>query len=334
MVDTYTHKDLASLCSVSETTIKSYRRKFPGFIPVLTRGKPIRFKKEAGDVCLKIRDCFEKGMSVRETGKILKENFKEERTAPTKAARPASSPSAVSDEYLEKFFKTAGQMMQGMASMATAQAKTGQRLEKLEKAVSALIDTETRNSELYAQLLTQQTNAPQPQTLTSEETVAPSGNFTAPTAEPKTEKVRARKIVNVKSSEGDVKSYALEKEEKDTTATLQAPPEELLSSPIVILNTQGEFLGVPGRLSLSGFVEILTREAEEVGASRSSWRQDNSHWVYTMDAPGGDSHELFFASTTTPRGNLVALLDRLDVNNKQTSPQFLQEFFRQIKDKI
>ena len=57
MADTYTHKDLANLCSVSETTIKSYRRKFPGFIPVLTRGKPIRFKKDAGDVCLKIRDC-------------------------------------------------------------------------------------------------------------------------------------------------------------------------------------------------------------------------------------------------------------------------------------
>jgi DNA-binding transcriptional MerR regulator len=328
MVDTYTHKDLASLCSVSETTIKSYRRKFPGFIPVLTRGKPIRFKKEAGDVCLTIRDCFEKGMSVRETGKILKKNFKEERTAPTKTTRPASSPSAVSDEYLEKFFKTAGQMMQGMASMATAQAKTGQRLEKLEKAVSALIETETRNSELYAQLLTQQTRE------TSEETSAPPKSSSVPTSEPKTEKVRARKIVNVKSSEGDVKSYSLEKEEKNTTVTLQAPPEELLSSPIVILNTQGEFLGVPGRLSLSGFVEILTRESEEVGASRSSWRQDNSHWVYTMDAPGGDSHELFFASTTTPRGNLVALLDRLDVNNKQTSPQFLQEFFRQIKDKI
>ncbi len=45
-----------------------------------------------------------------------------------------------------------------------------------------------------------------------------------------------------------------------------------------------------------------------------------------MEVPGGDSHELYFTSTTTPKGNLVVLLDRLDVNGKKTTPQFLQEF--------
>ncbi len=99
------------------------------------------------------------------------------------------------------------------------------------------------------------------------------------------------------------------------------------------MNEQGEFLGVPGRLALSGFVGILVREAEEDGASMSSWRREDENWVFTMEAPSGDSHELFFMSTTTPRGNLVVLLDRLDVNGKETSQQFLQEFFRQVKDK-
>ena len=103
MADTYTHKDLAKLCGVSETTIKSYRRKFPGFIPVLTRGKPIRFKNEAAEVCLKIRDCFDKGMSVNDTHKVLKENFKESPVSTSRHTPAAPEPSGVlSQEYLEK----------------------------------------------------------------------------------------------------------------------------------------------------------------------------------------------------------------------------------------
>ena len=156
MADTYTHKDLANLCSVSETTIKSYRRKFPGFIPVLTRGKPIRFKKDAGDVCLKIRDCFEKGMSVNETLKVLKDNFKEQPAAgrrSTSVAAPQAQ-GGVSQEYLEKFFQTAGQMMQGMAGLATAQVKAEHRLKKVETALGKLLEIETRNSEQFSQLLT------------------------------------------------------------------------------------------------------------------------------------------------------------------------------------
>ena len=328
MADTYTHKDLAGLCSVSETTIKSYRRKFPGFIPVLTRGKPIRFKKEAGDVCLKIRECFDKGMSVNETHKVLKDNFKEQKSTPQGATTSPQTQGTVSPEYLEKFFKTAGQMMQGMASLATAQAKSNQRLTKLENAIETLIDIETRNSEAFAQLMTQLTA---PATETS--STMPSNSEAGAVAQD--QKVRARKIVNVKGPEGDVKSYAIEKDEAPTEPpVLERPTDAFLNTPIVIRNDQGEFLGVPGRLPVSGFVEILVREAEEGGASLSSWRRDDDIWIFTMDVPGGDSHELLFTTTTTPRGNLVVLLDRLDVNKKQTSSQFLQEFFRQVKDKI
>lgn len=324
MEDTYTHKDLANLCSVSETTIKSYRRKFPGFIPVLTQGKPIRFKKEAGEVCLKIRDCFEKGMSVRETNKVLKEHFKEQPVARQAAPRGQGQPSrgVVSEEYLEKFFATAGQMMQGMASLATAQARSAQRLDKLEKAVNNLIEIETRNSELFTEVIGRMggsggTQAPQQP--------APE----APAAETK---VRSRKIVNVKGPEGEVKSYTLEKSEE--TATEEMPPEAFLATPIVILNDQGEFLGVPGRLSLAGFVEALAREAEEGGSSKAGWQCKDDSWIFSTTMPGGDSHALHFLSTTTPRGNQVVLLDRLDVNGTQTTQQFLQEFFRQVKGKI
>jgi len=331
MAETYTHKDLAKLCSVSETTIKSYRRKFPGFIPVLTRGKPIRFKKEAADVCLKIRDCFEKGMSVRETGKVLKEHFKED-----PKSKPMSQPTAqagggsgvVSEEYLDQFFSTAGQMMQGMASLATAQAKTGQRLEKLENAVNALLEAETRNAEMFGQLMGSMKEAPAKPA--ADKTPTPEA---APAPPKSAEKSRTRKVV-VTDREGSVKSYTLQKEEKAPESLPKRPSDAFLNTPIVILNEQGEFLGVPGRLPLAGFMEILLREADEAAMAHANWRQVDDNWVFTMKVPGGDSHELYFKSTTTPRGNLVVLLDRLDVNSKQTSANFLQEFFRQVKDKI
>jgi hypothetical protein len=70
-----THKDLADLLKVSETTIKSYRRKFPGCIPVSSQGKPIRFPAVAADVALRIRDLFELGMSVEEVRLRLAEEF-------------------------------------------------------------------------------------------------------------------------------------------------------------------------------------------------------------------------------------------------------------------
>jgi hypothetical protein len=338
MEDAYTHKDLAALCSVSETTIKSYRRKFPGFIPVLTRGKPIRFRKEAGEVCLKIRDCFEKGMSVKETLAELNKQF-----TPQPGSAPSSPPSSaraqqvVSPAYLDKFFETAGKMMQGMAALATAQAKAGQRLEKVEAVLDKLLEIEARNGERFNELLTK-VGTPSPDT---PPTTSSSGD-----GPPSREAVRARKIVNVRDSGGEVRSYALEKEAgKETgqetdkkadngTAGLEQPPESFLSVPIVIRNEQGEFLGVPGRLDLAGFVEILVREAEEDGAALSRWEREGDHWVFVMDMPGGKSHALHFASTTTPRGNRVILLERLDVDGSETSSRFLQEFFRQIKDKI
>lgn len=331
MAETYTHKDLAQLCSVSETTIKSYRRKFPGFIPVLTRGKPIRFKKEAADVCLKIRDCFDKGMSVRETEKVLKEQFKQDPASKPKPqqASQASGGGVVSEEYLDQFFSTAGQMMQGMASLATAQAKTGQRLEKLENAVNALLEAETRNAEMFGQLMGRMKETPEKG---STEQAAQTEASPAP---PKSaDKPRARKVVKVTDREGSVKSYTLQKEEQVSESLPKRPSDAFLNTPIVILNEQGEFLGVPGRLPLAGFMEVLLREADEAAMSHANWRQMDDNWVFTMKVAGGDSHELYFKSTTTPRGNLVVLLDRLDVNGKQTSSSFLQEFFRQVKDKL
>ncbi len=75
MSQTVTHKDLARKLKVSETTIKSYRRKFEDCIPVASQGKPIRFLPEAVAVCMRIRDLFDLGMSVEEVRARLAEEF-------------------------------------------------------------------------------------------------------------------------------------------------------------------------------------------------------------------------------------------------------------------
>ncbi|MEF2230341.1 MAG: DNA-binding protein [Pseudodesulfovibrio sp.] len=328
MEETCTHKDLADLCSVSETTIKSYRRKFPGYIPVSTRGKPIRFRREAGEVCLAIRDCFAKGMSVDETLAALKARFTPQPGEPRPAPAPAPAPggaSVVSPQQLEKFFETAGRMMQGMAALATAQAKSVQRLEKVEAALESLLEIESRNGERFARLLAH-FGSPSPDT--------PPLPTSSGDGAPAPEKVRARKIVNVRDSGGEVRSYAIEKEEPADPVRLEQPPEAFLATPIVIRTEQGEFLGMPGRLPLSGFVEALVREAEEKGVSLTRWEERGGEWTFVAEVPGGSSHALHFASTTTPRGNRVALLERLDVDGKEATPRFLQEYFRQIKDRI
>ena len=82
-----THKALADLLGVSETTVKSYRRKFPGCIPVASQGKPIRFTAEAAAVATRIRDFFETGMSVEEVRARLAKEFAWISPEPPKAAK-------------------------------------------------------------------------------------------------------------------------------------------------------------------------------------------------------------------------------------------------------
>ncbi|MDO9631884.1 MAG: helix-turn-helix domain-containing protein, partial [Humidesulfovibrio sp.] len=76
-MQTYTHRDLAGLLGVSETTVKSYRSKFPGFLPVAREGKPVRLHPEALEVCRHIRDLFADGLTITQATERLKTEFKE-----------------------------------------------------------------------------------------------------------------------------------------------------------------------------------------------------------------------------------------------------------------
>ncbi len=98
--ESLTHADLSRLLGVSVTTLKSYRRKFPGCIEPLNAGKPLRFPASAAQVCTAIRDGFGQGLSVREIHDQLTSRF----PLPSHNRRLSisrTSPEAVSARALE-----------------------------------------------------------------------------------------------------------------------------------------------------------------------------------------------------------------------------------------
>ena len=98
--DSLTHADLSRLLGVSVTTIKSYRRKFPGFLPALFAGKPLRFSPATAQVCIAIRDAFAQGRSVREVHELLTSSYPE-RSDNRHLSISKTSPAAVSALVLE-----------------------------------------------------------------------------------------------------------------------------------------------------------------------------------------------------------------------------------------
>lgn len=323
---TLTHADLAAGVGVSVTSIKGYRRKFASFIPVAGWGKPIRFKPEALDVCKRIHGLFQEGLSEARVRQALKREFEEyEEGKAEEEAAAGSSPAfaaGISEESFKDFFKAAGQMMHGMAALATAQARADQRLSRLERSLQGLLEAQAESVAAVTALAGE-----------LRQFAAGRGADSGP--------VRARRVVTVRGDQGQAATYAFEPGAAPEPAPSDLPPDALLALPVAIRSERGEFLGVPGRLSLAAFVRVLERQAGHAEGGHASWswekgaREEGSSvsWVLTLDM-GGRRHDLRFTEVTTPSHVQVALLSRLDVDGAETSPAFLQEFLRQIKDRV
>ena len=142
---TYTHKDLAALLGVSETTVKSYRRKFPGCIPVANRGKPIRFTEAAAKVAIRIRDLFETGMSVEEVRARLSQEFdwispdtSTEREAKGPVAKRVSRTSGKVHEVGPELSIGVSNMAKSMVALTQQQKAIMSKLERVEAMLSDL----------------------------------------------------------------------------------------------------------------------------------------------------------------------------------------------------
>jgi len=151
---TYTHRDLARELGVSETTIKSYRSKFPTFLPVAREGKPVRLHPEALPVCLRICDLFAQGLSIVQTTQVLKAEFKEyplnrrlsNRQGPRQGGGLATPGASVEPDRPDA-------LTARIEALTNGQEQARVRMEQLEAEVRNLATLEAASKALVAELV-------------------------------------------------------------------------------------------------------------------------------------------------------------------------------------
>ena len=130
---TYTHKELSDLLGVSETTVKSYRRKFPGCIRVASYGKPIRFDEDAVRVSTRIRDLFETGMGVKDVRARLAAEFDWITLEPGPDEAPREEkPRAGGKDFSPELSQGVSNMARSLVDMTQKQKAILKRIEGLE----------------------------------------------------------------------------------------------------------------------------------------------------------------------------------------------------------
>ena len=280
-----THRDLARMLGVSETTVKSYRRKFPDCIPVASQGKPIRFTAEAAAVSLRIRDLFEMGMSVEEVRARLAAEFAW--IAPEAPAQgqddgdePAAPPQPARVELPQDFTLAVSNLAKSMVGLTQQQNAILKRVQHVETLLGGLVqpgegvtgpagaigrpgwldEAQALADRFEALLRAVSADAAQPAPTASGTPATPQAD--AGSGDPTAESTGAdgpAHAANPASSGGRVVPFpggmaapapgvpnALDAPEATYPAP-QDPPRHLLALPLVVQSPQGEFLGVAGR---------------------------------------------------------------------------------------
>lgn len=124
-----------------------------------------------------------------------------------------------------------------------------------------------------------------------------------------------------------------------------APPDELLTRPLVLRSAQDQFLGVTDRqgqaLNLAGFLSLVEGplSANAQGRARrvvaSCWDGGDDGWSLTLSISGMSAPRCCVLETRclrTPSGNQVTLLTGMQVDGAQVSNEFVVQMFRQLRD--
>ena len=275
--ESLTHKNLSALTGVSETTIKSYRKKFPGFFPLHSRGKPLRFASETAEVCKRIRQCFERDLSVEEIRSVLEKEFSHLRQGEPAAAEPeqnifpeASGVRTEGDsghlvQALHQQHQAFDTLIDKCSLLAEAQSETNTRLLKLQESFADFLslflareDLIGRGLEtLHKQLANHLEHSESGLHTLAQEIIQGLDALRAAMPLPP-----EQKSVLVRNSYGDTTRYffqsgtaSSETVASRTTVSPTAPesgehlqpPQGLLRAPLVVRSETGEYLGIAGR---------------------------------------------------------------------------------------
>jgi len=119
------------------------------------------------------------------------------------------------------------------------------------------------------------------------------------------------------------------------------PTAEYLEQPLVIRNSEGEYLGVAGKgrkhFSLEDFVKLLE---DSVTCHRSvdlKWKDNGGKWVLVIDASESDAPAqkkivLVTEENVTPNNNTVVRIDSMEINGKSVPGALLFSLFKQIRE--
>ncbi len=357
MSQTYTHKDLARKLKVSETTIKSYRRKFPECIPVASHGKPIRFLAEAVAVCTRIRDLFDMGMSIEEVRGRLSQEFPWiSLVADEKSQQPQNS-GVMPQEFTTALSNLAKSMVTLLQQQNTIIERMGTLETALEEARTLAVPREgglktadfkavledlqgyLRNALMPLQQL-QRLNEVQGATEVLHQaaasmvdaaqimrSLADRGKGQPQENEPSSKVVRFPVAANAQQAE------------QAAPGVPQDPPRAFLLKPMVVRAVNGAYIGAGGknrgRFTLNDFKALLVYGRQPGEHFSLHWEQAGSDWIATLTQRGAEASgkwRLQLKEAMSQSGVGVVELTGFAANDRSTHPAEFVAFVDSLTD--
>lgn len=339
MSKTYTHKDLSKALKVSETTIKSYRRKFPGCIPIASRGRPIQFELASLDVARRIRDCFSEGMNVKEVRLRLAKEFswiqpeleKEQKGSKEKITPTPEISQGVSDmaksmvtmsthqkgimkrmQIIESQLENLGleghdfnELKEAKVKKDKAQEESlNERINRLDSITGTLADT-------LSVLVTKMDDLIKRQARQEKDLDDDLSEFQGEDRKPKTNVIAFHKKDFDISEETRAFLEENTKEEKE-------PGREYLSLPMVVRMADGKYISAGsrgrGRFSLNDLKAILVHGFNPPEHYLMVWEKAENDWWLVLTQPelkDGKTISMQFKEIPTKQGNSVLEITQL-----------------------
>ncbi|WP_432738893.1 hypothetical protein [Maridesulfovibrio sp. FT414] len=119
------------------------------------------------------------------------------------------------------------------------------------------------------------------------------------------------------------------------------PSVDYLERPLVIMNSEGEYLGVAGKsrkhFSLEDFVKLLENSVNSHRSVDLRWQHRDGCWVLVISASEGDESMkkeivLVTEENVTPSRNTVVRIVSMNINDKSVPDALLFSLFKQIRE--
>ncbi|MDR3073327.1 MAG: helix-turn-helix domain-containing protein [Deltaproteobacteria bacterium] len=352
MSQAVTHKDLARKLKVSETTIKSYRRKFAECIPVASKGKPIRFLPEAVAVCTRIRDLFDLGMSVEEVRARLAQEF----TWISLVGREEPEAAPAAGGMPQEFTIALSNLAKSMVTLLQQQSAIMDRMDKLETvfgdtlALGAVLpqegamkaaDFKAMLEDLQAYLRNALMPLQQLQRLNEVVNVAEVLHQAAGSMVDAAQIMRS--LAKSQTPEGGEAPAKLLR--FPTTASQQAqreqagssmppmqpvpqdPPRAFLLKPMVVRTVDGAYIGAGGksrgRFTLNDFKALLVYGRQPGEHFSLHWEQAGADWIATLTQPQSEKPgkwRMQFKEAVSQSGVGIVELVRFNAHEEDVHP--------------